>query len=188
MTRDLFNVPNSISLVRLALIPLFVWLVVIDEFTWAGLLLGVIGSTDWVDGYLARRLGQVTEIGKMLDPIADRLAVAVAVIAGLLSGVLPIWFAWGIIVRELLVGVGALYGWMNGVTRLDVRWIGKAATFALYAAVAFFYVGLGTDSDFLIFVAYSLGIPGLVLYYVVGAAYARDMRRAIATSPADTAA
>jgi cardiolipin synthase len=185
LIRDLFNVPNSISLVRLALIPLFIGLVVADKYGWAGFLLGVIGSTDWIDGYLARRLGQVTEIGKMLDPIADRLAVAVAVVAGLVSGVLPAWFAWAIIVRESLVGLGAVYGWMHGVRRLDVRWIGKAATFALYVSVALFYVGRGVDSDLVIFAAYALGTPGLVLYYVVGLEYAVDMRAAAHAGDAD---
>ena len=82
MIAELWNVPNGVSLVRLALIPVFVWLLVIGEYGWAGILLAVIGATDWIDGYLARRLNQVTEIGKFLDPLADRLAVAVAVIGG----------------------------------------------------------------------------------------------------------
>ena len=73
------TIPNAVSLVRLLLIPVFVWLVLIEQTAWAGVLLGFIGATDWIDGYLARRLDQVSEVGKMLDPVADRLAVAVAV-------------------------------------------------------------------------------------------------------------
>ena len=107
---QVFNVPNSISLVRLALIPLFVWLIFVpEEYGWAGVLLGVIGATYWIDGYLARRLDQVTELGKFLDPLADRIAVVVAVIAGLIVGVLPAWFAVALIVRELLIAFGAMY-------------------------------------------------------------------------------
>ena len=68
MIRDLFNVPNTISLIRLALIPVFVWMVVEANYGWAGVLLAVIGATDWIDGFLARKLNQVTEIGKFLDP------------------------------------------------------------------------------------------------------------------------
>ena len=101
------TIPNAVSLVRLLLIPLFIWLVLIEQTAWAGVLLGFIGATDWVDGYLARRLDQVSEVGKMLDPIADRLAVAVAVILGLLVGVLPAWFAWAIIIREVVIGIGS---------------------------------------------------------------------------------
>ncbi|MCB1246833.1 MAG: CDP-alcohol phosphatidyltransferase family protein [Acidimicrobiia bacterium] len=187
MTKDLFNVPNTISLIRLALIPLFVWLIVVDAYGWAGLLFAFIGATDWIDGYLARRLGQVTEIGKMLDPLADRLAVAVAVIGGLVTGVLPAWFAWAIIVREVLIALGALYGWTHGVRRLDVRWIGKVATFALYAAVAGFYIGEGLGRVPWTTFAWILGLPGLILYYVVGVRYAVDMMQAVRATVDDDA-
>jgi len=178
--KDLWNVPNVVSLIRLALIPLFVWLVVVGEYGWAGLLLGVIGATDWVDGYLARRLDQVTEVGKLLDPLADRLAVVVALVAGLIVGVLPAWFAVALIVREVLIGIGAIYGWTHGVTKLEVRWLGKAATLGLYVAISWFYIGEGFDLTWVIFVAYCFGIPGLVMYYWVGIEYIGDMRRAIA--------
>lgn len=179
MIKDLFNVPNSISLIRLALIPIFVWMVVDANYGWAGVLLGFIGGTDWVDGYLARRLNQVTEVGKLLDPVADRLAVFVAVVAGLVSGVLPAAFAWALLIREGLIGLGALYGWINGVTKLDVRYIGKVATFAVYFAVAAFYIGEGFDWGWAVLTALVVGIPGLILYYVVGFQYLGDMRKAI---------
>jgi cardiolipin synthase len=179
VSRDLFNVPNIISLIRLALIPVFVWLVVVAEYGWAGVLLGVIGATDWIDGYLARRLNQVTEIGKFLDPLADRIAVVVAVVAGLLSEVLPDWFAIALIAREVVIGAGALYGWTKGVTKLDVRWLGKAATFALYVSITFFYMGVGFDWSWLIVLAYLIGVPGLIMYYWVAVDYLGDMRKAI---------
>jgi cardiolipin synthase len=181
------TIPNAVSLVRLLLIPLFIWLVLIEQTAWAGVLLGFIGATDWVDGYLARRLDQVSEVGKMLDPIADRLAVAVAVILGLIVGVLPAWFAWAIIIREVVIGIGSVYGWMNGVRRLDVRWLGKAATFLLYFAVTGFYVADGLDLRWMWWGSVALGVPGLVAYYVVAFAYLGDMRRAVAgTEPSES--
>ncbi|MEZ5176118.1 MAG: CDP-alcohol phosphatidyltransferase family protein [Acidimicrobiia bacterium] len=183
MNRELFNAPNTVSIIRLLCIPVFVWLIVSDNEGWAGVLLAVIGATDWVDGYLARRLNQVTEIGKLLDPIADRIAVAVAVIAGLWAGILPAWFGWALIVRELLVGLGAIYGWMHGITRLDVRWTGKVATFALYAAVSGFYIGDGFDLEWLTVCAYLVGVPGLILYYWVALWYAGDMVAARRAQP-----
>jgi cardiolipin synthase len=177
---ELWNVPNVISLVRLALIPVFVWLVAKGEVGWAGVLLGVIGSTDWIDGYLARRLGQVTEVGKFLDPLADRLAVITAVIAGMVWSVLPIAFSAALIIREVLIGIGAAYGWTQGVTQLDVRWLGKAATLLLYVSIALFYVGEGFEVDFLVVVAWVTGVPGLVMYYWVAVEYLSDMKKAIA--------
>ena len=182
MISELWNVPNVISLVRLALIPVFVWLVAIGQYGWAGVLLAVIGATDWIDGYLARRLGQVTEVGKFLDPLADRLAVIVAVIAGLISGVLPAGFGIALIVREALIGIGAIYGWSRGVTKLDVRWLGKAATLLLYVSIALFYVGVGFEVELLVVAAWLTGIPGLVMYYWVGVQYLSDMKKAIANA------
>jgi len=178
--KDLFNVPNTISLIRLALIPIFVWLVVTEEYGAAAILLGVIGATDWIDGYLARRLGQVTELGKFLDPLADRIAVAIAVVAGLIYGVLPLWFAWALIAREVAIGIGALYGWRHGVTKLDVRYIGKVATLLLYFSVSFFYAGEGFDLSIFTVAAVLTGVPGLALYYWVAVLYLGDMRAAIA--------
>jgi cardiolipin synthase len=180
LTKDLFNVPNTISLIRLALIPLFIWLAATGNYGPAGILLGIIGATDWIDGYLARRLGQVTELGKFLDPLADRIAVAVAVIAGLVYGVLPAWFGWALIVREVVIGLGAAYGWKHGVTRLDVRYMGKVATLLLYVSVSLFYMGKGFDLELLTAGAIATGVPGLALYYWVAFLYLGDMRTAIA--------
>jgi len=179
---DLWNVPNVISLIRLALIPVFIWLLVIAEYGWAGVLLAIIGTTDWIDGYLARRLGQVTEVGKFLDPLADRIAVAVAVIGGLVTGVLPAAFAIALIVREVLIGAGAIYGWTHGVRQLDVRYLGKLATLLLYVSVASFYGGVGFDWSWMTAMAWLTGVPGLILYYWVAAQYLFDMRRAIANA------
>lgn len=177
---ELWNVPNVISLIRLALIPLFIWLVVIAEYGWAGVLLAIIGSTDWIDGYLARRLGQVTEVGKFLDPLADRLAVITAVIAGLFVPEFPAFFAVALIIREVLVGIGAIYGWTKGVTKLDVRFLGKAATLLLYLSISLFYIGIGFKVDVIVLAAWLTGVPGLAMYYWVAVEYMFDMKKAIA--------
>jgi cardiolipin synthase len=103
------TIPNLVSFVRILAIPVFWWaLLVKDDVTLAAWIVFIIGWTDWVDGYLARRLGQVSELGKVLDPVADRLMIASAVIGGLIADVLPEWLGWGLIVREALMGVVAL--------------------------------------------------------------------------------
>lgn len=170
----MLTVPNLISVVRLLLVPLFLWLLHIDEIAAAGWLLAFIGATDWVDGYIARRFNQVSEVGKFLDPLADRLAVLAAVVGGLIYDVLPAWFAVALIVREILIGIGALVVGLKVGTKLEVRWLGKLATLMLYAAIAWWYLGVGYEADWLIWAARIVGLPGLVLYYVVGAQYLGD--------------
>jgi cardiolipin synthase len=172
------TIPNLISVIRLFLIPVFLWLLFARDNPFAaGWLLFIIGSTDWVDGYLARRLDQVSEVGKFLDPLADRLAVTTAVVGGLISGDIPPWFAWALIVREALIGAGALIVALKGHTKLDVRQMGKVATLLLYMAVGWFFIGATWDWGLLI--AWVTGVPGLVLYYIVGVQYAGDALRVI---------
>lgn len=168
------TLPNLISMARLVLIPVLWWLMASDRAVAAGWLLGFIGGTDWIDGYLARRLNQVSEVGKFLDPLADRLAVVTAVVGGLVFDILPTWFAWAIIVREGVIGLGALVIGLKAGTKLAVRQMGKVATALLYASVAWFFVGNGAAIDPLIWLAWALGVPGLVLYYIVGVRYFQD--------------
>lgn len=178
----MLTVPNLISFIRLLMIPLFLWLLIAeDQPAAAGWLLLVIGGTDWIDGYLARRLNQVSEIGKFLDPLADRIAVATAVIAGWATGVLNPWFAGLLVVREALIGIGALALAIRVRSTLAVRYLGKLATFLLYGAIPAFYIATG---DFLPGlwepVAWISGIVGLALYYWVGVQYALDIKETLA--------
>ena len=181
----MFTIPNLISFIRLLLVPVFLWLLFgRDDVAAAGWLLGIIGSTDWVDGFLARKLGQVSKVGEFLDPLADRLAVAAAVVGGLIAGVLPAWFAWALIVREALIAFGALLVGVKAGAKLQVRPLGKLATLLLYVAIAAWFVGVGTDTAWLETAAWVTGLPGLILYYVVGFQYAGDARRLIAEAAA----
>src|SRR4051794_31177475 len=103
------TLPNLISFVRILLIPVFVLLLLNDGTERAGLLLlGFVVSTDWVDGQVARRTGQVSEVGKILDPVADRLAIAAALITLVVVDAFPLWAALLILVRDaaiLLAGI-----------------------------------------------------------------------------------
>ncbi|MFQ5515960.1 MAG: CDP-alcohol phosphatidyltransferase family protein [Acidimicrobiia bacterium] len=178
----MFTIPNLVSLLRLLLIPVLIWLLIgADQTAAAGWLLGFIGATDWVDGYLARRLDQVTELGKALDPIADRLAVAAALIFGMVADALPRWFAVAILIREGIMAVGAFYLWFKVRATLTVRTLGKASTFVLYMSIPAFFVGRGADVGWLQAVAWWLGVPGLILYYAVMVAYMGDIRARVGT-------
>jgi cardiolipin synthase (CMP-forming) len=178
----ILTIPNLVSFVRLLGIPVFWWaLLVEDNVALAAWLIFIIGWTDWIDGYLARRLGQVSELGKILDPVADRLMIASAVIGGLLAGVLPIWFGWGLIIREILVAAVALNLAARGGGTVEVRFLGKTATFALYGAIPAFYLAAAGAVEWLLWpVAWILGLIGLVLYWYVAFLYVGDSRARLA--------
>lgn len=177
----MWTIPNAISLARLGLIPVFLWLLLgRDDTAAAAWVLFVVGSTDWVDGFVARRLDQVSEFGKMLDPVADRVAVAVAVVAGLAADVLPPWLAVPLIVREILVALasGALF--LRGFRPVDVRYLGKVATGLVYSGVVWMFFAVGYDWRWLEVIASVVGGVGLVLYYLVLVPYASDVRARLA--------
>lgn len=178
------TLPNAISFVRILAVPLFVWLLLgADEVFAAGLLLLVIGGTDWIDGYLARRLGQVSKLGRMLDPIADRLAIIAAVVAGALAGILPVWLVLGLLVRETIVGALAIWLLLKHRKTIDVRWIGKLATFLLYGSIpAFYLVAAGVAESVLVVAANLSGSIGLLLYWAVAVSYVADVRQAARNS------
>ncbi len=174
----MLTIPNLISVIRLGLIPVFLWLLLGQDNPFAaGWLLGFIAATDWVDGYLARRLDQVSEVGKFLDPLADRFAVFAALVGGLISGDLPPWFAWAIVAREVLIGGGAIAVGLLGHTQLEVRRLGKLATLLVYSSLAWFLVG--TEWGWVRAAAWIAGVPGLILYYAVGFQYFSDALVAI---------
>ena len=109
-------------------------------------MLGALGATDWVDGYLARRLGQVSEFGKVFDPTADRILFIVAIVAIMIDGSMPIWFGVAVLAREVLVGLMMVVATLVfKMERIDVTWLGKVATFLLMFAVPGFLMG---NSDF----------------------------------------
>ena len=124
--------------------PLFVYLLVQPHHRgWyqAAILLAVLGSTDWVDGQLARRLDQVTTLGKILDPTADRVLLVTAVVGILAVGAVPLQIAILAIAREGLVAIAAVALAALGARRIDVTYIGKAGTFGLMCAFPLFLAG-----------------------------------------------
>ncbi len=180
MSSRVLTIPNAVSAVRMAAVPLFLWFLFgADDPAGAGWLLGAIGATDWVDGFLARKLGQVSELGKVLDPVADRAAIAAAVIGGWVAGVLPWPVALLLVVRESIVALGAAYAAARFHARVEVRYLGKVATFGLYTAIGSFYIYAGTGHRFFLWAAWIIVVPGLMLYYLVVVQYFMDVRRKV---------
>lgn len=194
---NLLTWPNLFTLLRLLCLPLFLWLLFAqDNRAGAAWLLVLLGSTDWVDGYLARRFDQTSEFGKIFDPTVDRLLFIVSVTAIIIDGSIPLWFAIAVLVREIFVGaMMAICTLFFGMERFGVTWLGKCATFMLMGAVPAFLVSNADvwESDFFGVVAWAIGIPGLALSYWTAIAYIPLVRRGLAAGrqsaapPADRA-
>jgi cardiolipin synthase len=177
----ILTIPNLVTLIRLATVPVFWWLLLgPDEVAWAAALMFIVGWTDWIDGYLARRLNQVSKLGAKLDPVADRLMIASAVVAGLIVGVIPAVIGLALIVREVFMGVVTLILVVKGAGMLTVRYWGKVSTFILYGAIpAFYLAAAGVLEAVMTPLAWFTGVVGLVLYWFVALQYVGDARRAL---------
>ena len=167
--------PNVITSVRLACLPLFVYLLFgRDNPAAAAFLLALLGATDWVDGYVARHFDQVSTVGKVLDPVADRLLFFVGVGAIIVYGGAPLWFSVVVLAREVFVSLAVLALAALGAKRIDVTWYGKAGTFCLMFAFPLFLAGSDPDlvgADLFTIAAWGFGLPGLALSYYAAVLY-----------------
>lgn len=177
-----FTVPNAITFVRLLCVPVFVWLLFSqDDRVSAAILLAVLGSTDWVDGWFARKFDQVSEFGKLFDPSADRLMMLTVVIATWIDGSVPWWFAVLTLAREALVTLVAIGLGVAGADRFDVSWWGKTGTFFLMFAYPLLLGGAsGIDgAEILRILGWVCGIPGLAISWYAAFEYGPIAREAL---------
>jgi cardiolipin synthase len=179
----ILTVPNVITVVRLLCIPVFLWLLfVVDDQQSAAWLLGGLGATDWVDGFVARRFDQVSELGKVLDPTADRIVFIVCVTAIVIDGSAPLGISLLVITREVVVGVtmaGLTLFW--GMKRFDVQWVGKVGTFCLMFAFPFWLMGSSDApwADLAWILGWGFGLVGVVFSLYSAVTYVPLIRRAL---------
>jgi cardiolipin synthase len=175
------TLPNLITLIRLACVPLFVWLLA-DELLAAAALLAILGCTDWVDGWVARRFDQGSEFGKVFDPVADRILLLVAGVALIVQGSVPLIVGILVLVREAIISVAVLALAAAGARRIDVQWVGKAGTLALMVAFPLFLWAdaiHGSASDVILVAAWFMAVCGLVLSYYAAFTYVPLARAAL---------
>ena len=180
--RRVLTWPNAITVVRLALLPFFVVLLFDDQVIAAGFLLGFVGATDWVDGWVARRFDQVSEFGKILDPVADRAVFLVGILAVMWHGSFPVWFGVAIMAREAAIAALMVGATLLGMERFDVTRRGKTATFALLCAVPWITLGsVGGGWSVFGWMGWTVGVPGLALSWLTFFEYLPLVRAHMAT-------
>ena len=170
----ILTIPNLFTLLRLAGVPIFLYLVLGPHADgWAVVVLVLGGTSDWVDGYLARRLGQVSRVGELLDPIADRLYIVATVLALTAREVVPLWFTLALLAREALLGVSLLVLRRHGYGPPPVHYVGKTATFVLLFSLPTLLLAHASSGAawWAHPVGWSLAWWGLVLYWVAALFY-----------------
>ncbi len=178
-----WTVPNLLSVARLVLLAVFAWLLFGEHARiGATVVLMVTGTTDFLDGYVARRLHQVTTLGKVLDPTADRIVLGVGVIAIAVSGAVPWWLAGLVLGRELLVSGAVLALAALGTPRIEVVWAGKAGTFGLMVCFPLFLLSdaQAAWASILRDVTWVLVVPALALSFLAAVTYVPIARQALA--------
>jgi cardiolipin synthase len=175
------TLPNAITLVRLVCIPVFVWLLAGDEPLAAAALLAVLGASDWVDGWVARRFDQGSNLGKIIDPVADRFLLLTAAVTLIIDGAVPVAVGALVLAREVVISIAVLALALVGARRIDVQWLGKAGTLALMFTFPLF---LWADNivrghDLVLVAAWSFAIGGLLLSYYAALTYVPLARRAL---------
>jgi cardiolipin synthase len=172
----ILTIPNAISFARLLGVPLFLWLVLVPQAdVWAFVVLAVAGATDWIDGYLARVLNQRSNLGILLDPLADRLYIAATLLGLALREIIPWWLVGILVARELFLLALVPVLRKSGRMTLPVTYVGKAATFCLLWGFPLLLLG-SLDSwvgDVAQVAGWAFALWGTALYWWAGIRYAQ---------------
>lgn len=182
------TVPNLITLARLGCLPVYLWMLFESgSVAGAALLLGVLGMTDWVDGWWARRFGQQSEFGAMFDPTVDRMLFVVAAVSVIVHPGVPDWFVVAILLRETGVGAMMVVGKVLGMQRFPVTTLGKRYTFLLMIALPLLLLGTSNHptADVASIVGWVLGVPALLLSWYTAVDYVPRVRAAVRAGRAE---
>jgi cardiolipin synthase (CMP-forming) len=184
-TDRVVTVPNALSMLRLLGVPVFLWLILGPQADGAAvLLLMASGVTDYLDGVIARRWHQVSRVGQLLDPLADRLYI-IATLLGLgLRGIVPWWLLAVIVLRDVVLGVALLVMRRHGLGPPPVHYLGKAATLNLLYAFPLLLLGdgAGTGAEVARVIGWAFAIWGAGLYWWAGVLYLGQIRRVVSTA------
>ena len=181
--RQVLTLPNVISIVRLAGVPLFLWLILVPEADgWAIVVLMLSGISDYLDGYLARRLNQTSKVGAILDPVADRLYILSTVVGLGVRDIIPWWLAVLLPARDLFLWGLVPFLRTRGYSALPVHFLGKAATANLLYAFPLLLLGDGPGVLAVLakVFGWAFAIWGTGLYWWAGLLYAWQVRKLLA--------
>ncbi len=189
LASELLTVPNLLSVLRLLLVPVFLWLILIDASGLALVTLVVASVTDFLDGFLARRLNQQTRLGALLDPAADRLYILAALVGLAVTSHIPVWLPFVIISRDVMLAFTVPVLAKRNYGPLPVHFLGKAGTFALLYAFPLLLMAdvVPMWRDTILAIAWAFAIWGIGLYWWSGFIYLKQVRSVVKFDPSEPA-
>ena len=187
-TDRILTIPNILSFIRLLGVPLFLWLILVPEADgWAFVVLALSALTDYLDGMIARALGQISRLGQLLDPLADRLYIAATLVGLAIRAIIPWWLVVVLLARDLVLAVVLALLKRRGITGLPVHFLGKAATFCLLWGLPLLLLGAGASdaglglAELARDLGWAFAIWGTALYWWAGLLYLEQARRILGT-------
>ncbi|MFZ1362404.1 MAG: CDP-alcohol phosphatidyltransferase family protein [Candidatus Nanopelagicales bacterium] len=179
-TDRILTVPNVLSFLRLLGVPLFLWLILVPKADgWALIVLFFAGLSDYLDGIIARKFNQISRLGQLLDPAADRLYILAMLVGLVIRDIIPLWLVIVLLAREVILLIMLLPLKRRGYTGLPVHFVGKAATFCLMFAFPLILVGAGINpvAGFCEIIGWAFAIWGTYLYWWSAVLYLGQARR-----------
>lgn len=180
-------VPNLLSVLRLLLVPVFLWLLISERNLLAITILALASLTDYLDGIFARKFNQVTRLGQLLDPAADRLYIFSALVGLAITNHIPWWLVLVVVARDLMLAAAYPVLATHGHGPLPVHYLGKAGTFALmYAFPLLLMADIWEGAEFVILpIAWGFALWGVGLYWWAGFVYLRQVADVVTKSKHD---
>lgn len=182
-TDRIITVPNILSFLRLLGVPLFLWLILGPQADgWAIVVLAFAGISDYLDGKIARKFNQISRVGQILDPLADRLYILATLLGLALRNIIPWWLVGVLILRDLVLLCLVPGLKKRGMTGLPVHFIGKAATFCLLYAFPLILLGAGVGwfATTCRVIGWAFALWGTLLYWWSAVLYIEQARRILA--------
>jgi cardiolipin synthase len=186
--QQFLTVPNLLSMLRLALVPVFLYFLINERFVLAICTLALASLTDYLDGYFARKWNQITRLGQLLDPAADRLYIFSTLVGLAYVGQIPVWIVAVIFARDAVLAIAYVVLANFGYGPLPVHYLGKTATFALlYSFPLLLMEKIWVDAaPVLMPLAWGFALWGVGLYWWAGLVYLRQVRQVVTNSRQDS--
>ncbi|MFW6377333.1 MAG: CDP-alcohol phosphatidyltransferase family protein [bacterium] len=161
----MFLLPNILSISRIILIPFYIYFFIVGEFLIAGILFSISAITDFFDGYFARKYDSITKLGRILDPLADKLTIISILIALIFCEIIPTFIAVILLIREFFILFSSVASYLMGFDLIHPTFIGKTSMFLLYLAIALQLISYKDFSMFLFYIVLPLNI-GSGIHYI----------------------